>query len=174
MMTLIYILAGIVLLVIILGIIAPKSYEVSRSISIEQNIYKTFEYLKSLKSQDEWSPWGKRDPNMKKEFTGTDGEVGAISKWEGNKEVGSGEQEVTNIVDKQLIESQLRFLKPFKSTSDAYLKVIEISEGTRVTWGFTGKNKFPMNIMMLFMSMDKMIGKDFEEGLQSLKEILEK
>lgn len=174
MMTLIYILAGIVLLVIILGIIAPKSYEVSRSIDIEKSIYTTFDYLKSLKKQDEWSPWGKRDPNMKKEFTGTDGEVGAISKWEGNKEVGSGEQEVTNIVDKQLIESQLRFLKPFKSTSDAFLKVIEIEEGTRVTWGFTGKNKFPMSIMMLFMSMDKMIGKDFEEGLQSLKEILEK
>ena len=173
-MTLLYILAGIVLLVIILGIVAPKSYEVSRSIDVKQNIYKTFEYLKSLKSQDEWSPWGKRDPNMKKEFTGTDGEVGAISKWEGNKEVGSGEQEVTNIVDKQIIESQLRFLKPFKSTSDAYLKVIEIEKGTRVTWGFTGKNKFPMSIMMLFMSMDKMIGKDFEEGLQSLKEILEK
>ncbi len=173
-MTLLYILAGIVLLVIILGIVAPKSYEVSRSIDVKQNIYKTFEYLKSLKSQDEWSPWGKRDPNMKKEFTGTDGEVGAISKWEGNKEVGSGEQEVTNIIDKQLIESQLRFLKPFESTSDAYLKVIEIEEGTRVTWGFTGKNKFPMNIMMLFMSMDKMIGKDFEEGLQSLKKILEK
>lgn len=174
MMTLLYILAGIVLLVIILGIIAPKSYKVSRSIDIKQNIYKTFEYLKSLKKQDEWSPWGKRDPNMKKEFTGIDGEVGAISKWEGNKEVGSGEQEITNIVDKQLIESQLRFLKPFKSTSDAFLKVIEIEEGTRVTWGFKGKNKFPMSIMMLFMSMEKMIGKDFEEGLQSLKEILEK
>ena len=79
------------MLVIFLGLIAPKSYEVSRSIDIKQNIYKTFEYLKSLKKQDEWSPWGKRDPKMKKEFTGTDGEVGAISKWEGNKEVGSGE-----------------------------------------------------------------------------------
>jgi len=174
MMTLLYIIAGIVLLVIILGIIAPKSYKVSRSIDIKQNIYKTFEYLKSLKKQDEWSPWGKRDPNMKKEFSGTDGEVGAISKWEGNKEVGSGEQEITNVVDKQLVETQLRFLKPFKSTSDAFLKVIEIEEGTRVTWGFKGKNKFPMSIMMLFMSMEKMIGKDFEEGLKSLKEILEK
>ena len=68
----------------------------------------------------------------------------------------------------------MRFLKPFKSTSDAFLKVIEIEEGTQVTWGFKGKNKFPMSIMMLFMNMEKMIGKDFEEGLESLKEILEK
>lgn len=30
-----------------------------------------------------------------------------------------------------------------------------------------------MSIMMLFMSMDKMVGKDFEEGLQTLKTTLE-
>ena len=31
-----------------------------------------------------------------------------------------------------------------------------------------------MSIMMLFMNMDKMIGKDFEEGLSSLKEKMER
>jgi hypothetical protein len=174
MMTFLYILIAIILLVIVLGVIAPKNYEVSRSIEIKRNLNDTFSYLKSLKKQDEWSPWGKRDPNMKKSFEGTDSKIGAISKWEGNKDVGSGEQEITNITENQLIETQLRFLKPFKSTSDAYLKVIEINDGTKVTWGFTGKNKFPMSIMMLFMNMDKAIGKDFEEGLNSLKEILEK
>ena len=72
------------------------------------------------------------------------------------------------------IESQLRFLKPFKSTSDAYIITKEIEQDrTKVIWGFSGKNKFPMSIMMLFMSMDKAVGKDFEEGLASLKEILE-
>lgn len=30
-----------------------------------------------------------------------------------------------------------------------------------------------MSIVMLFMNMDKAVGKDFEEGLASLKEILE-
>ena len=47
------------------------------------------------------------------------------------------------------------------------------TDTTKVIWGFSGKNKFPMSIMMLFMSMDKAIGKDFEEGLASLKQILE-
>lgn len=174
MMTFLYILAAIGVVVIILGLIAPKSYEVSRSIEVKRNLKETFSYLRSLKKQDEWSPWGKRDPNMKKEFEGTDGQVGAISRWEGNKEVGSGEQETMNIVENELIETQLRFLKPFKSTSDAFLKVDEIADGTKVTWGFKGKNKFPMSIMMIFMNMEKAIGKDFGEGLQSLKEILEK
>lgn len=169
-----YIFIGLVLLIILLAMIAPKSYEVNRSIEINKQVSEVFKYLSSLKNQDNWSPWVQKDPNMKKSFTGTDGEVGCISAWEGNKEVGSGEQEITAVVKDEVIESQLRFLKPFKSTSDAYLKVAKAGKGTKVTWGFTGKNKFPMSIMMLFMNMDKVVGKDFEQGLAKLKTLLEK
>jgi len=168
-----YVLIGFVLLITILAMIAPKSYEVNRSVEINRPLSEVFLYLKSLKNQDNWSPWAEKDPNMKKTFTGTDGEVGCISAWEGNKEVGSGEQEIMGIVENEIIESQLRFLKPFKSTSDAYLKVSEVNAGSKVIWGFTGKNKFPVSIMMLFMNMDKTVGKDFEQGLSKLKRILE-
>ncbi|HKL89798.1 MAG TPA: SRPBCC family protein [Allomuricauda sp.] len=173
-MIVLYIILAIVVLILVLAAIAPKNYNVSRSIEIAKPKRVVFDYLKSLKRQDEWSPWGKRDPNMEKKFTGTDGEVGAISYWKGNKEVGEGEQEITKIVEGDSIESELRFLKPFKSTSDAYIITKEVEQDrTKVIWGFSGKNKFPMSIMMLFMSMDKAVGKDFEEGLASLKETLE-
>ena len=168
-----YILLGLATLIIILGLIAPKDYEVNRSVVINKSLSEVFSYLKLLKNQDNWSPWAAKDPNMKKTFTGNDGEIGCISAWEGNKEVGSGEQELTGFIENEIIESQLRFLKPFKSTSDAYLKVNKADGGTKVTWGFTGKNKFPISIMMLFMNMDKTVGKDFEEGLEKLKSILE-
>ncbi len=173
-MLVLYILLGIVLLIAILAALAPKTYNVSRSIEISRPKAEVFDYLKYLKKQDEWSPWAKRDPNMEQKFTGTDGEVGAISYWNGNKEVGEGEQELTKIIDGERIDSELRFLKPWKSESDAYLVTESIDANTtKVTWGFTGQNKFPMSIMMLFMNMDKMIGKDFEEGLASLKEKME-
>ena len=174
MTTVLYILAGIVLLVVILAILAPKTYDVSRSIEIEKPKDAVFTVLRSLKRQDEWSPWAKKDPNMKKEFRGTDGEVGSVSYWLGNKEVGEGEQEITKIIDGEKIEGELRFMKPFKSESNCYFITDETSGGgTKVTWGFSGNNKFPMSIMMLFMSMDKMVGKDFEEGLSSLKTLME-
>lgn len=174
MMTLLYILAGIVLLILILAMIAPKSYNVSRSIEIAKPKNEVFENLRFLKNQDAWSPWNKKDPNMEKKFTGTDGEVGATSYWNGNKDVGEGEQELTKIVDGERIESELRFLKPWKSTSDAYLLTEDAGAGnTKVTWGFSGKNKFPTSIFMLFMNMDKAVGGDFEEGLASLKAVLE-
>ena len=174
MSTLLYIVLAIVIVIIVLAIIAPKNYDVYRSISINKPLTEVFQYLKLLKNQDNWSPWAEKDPNMEKSFSGTDGEIGFISKWIGNKEVGEGEQEITGIVENEVIHSQLRFLKPFKSTSDAYLKVNKDNNGTKVTWGFSGKNKFPVSIMMLFMNMDKMVGKDFEYGLNKLQQILEK
>lgn len=173
MITTLYILGGLLLLLIVLYQLAPARYEVSRAIDIDRPTTEVFTYLKSLRNQDAWSPWGKRDPNMKQTFTGTDGTVGAVNAWEGNKEVGMGEQEITRIEEGKRIETQLRFLKPWKSQSDAYLEVSPEGSGTRVTWGFKGENVFPWRIMMLFMNMDKMIGKDFEEGLASLKTILE-
>lgn len=169
-----YVVIALLLLLIILVLIAPKSYNVSRSITVNKSLPDVFLYLKFLKNQDNWSPWAEKDPNMNKTFTGKDGEVGFVSAWVGNKEVGEGEQEITGIVENIVLESQLRFLKPFKSTSDAYLKVEEVKEGTKVIWGFSGKNKFPVSIVMLFMNMDKAIGKDFEYGLNKLKGILEK
>jgi len=170
-----YILAGILGVVILLTLIAPKTYDVSRTIEISRPKQEVFDYLRSLKKMDEWSPWAKKDPNMEKKFTGTDGEVGCVSYWNGNKDVGEGEQEIKKIVDGERIESELRFLKPWKSTSDCYTAVTDADSGnTKVTWGFAGRNKFPMNIMALFISMDKMVGKDFEEGLGTLKTVLEK
>ena len=92
----------------------------------------------------------KKDPNMEKKFTGTDGEVGSVSYWNGNKDVGESEQEIVRIVDGERIESELRFFKPWKSTSDCYTKVDDVGNDiTKATWGFSGKNKFPMSVMML-------------------------
>ncbi|WP_324026719.1 SRPBCC family protein [Maribacter sp. BPC-D8] len=170
MYTVFIILGVIVTLIIFLALIAPKSYKVSRSIELEHSPENVWEHLRFLKKQQEWSPWAKKDPNMDLTFTGVDGEVGATSHWSGNKDVGEGEQEITRIVEGERIEQDLRFLKPYKSQSDCYMTLEEHEVNKSiVTWGFTGTNKFPMSIMMLFMSMDKMVGKDFEQGLQNLK-----
>lgn len=175
-MLFIYILAGILVLIILLAAIAPKSYEVNRSIVINRPISEVFEYIKYVKNQNYWGPWNSRDPEMKQTFRGEDGTVGFVSAWESNhKQVGSGEQEIIKVVENEEMESELRFLKPMKSVSKGYIRTTkEGPDQTKVVWGFYGENKFPMSIMMLFFNMDKAVGKDFEEGLENLKTILEK
>lgn len=174
-MIFIYILVGIIVLYLILSLIAPKNYHVFRSIEIHKPLPEVFHFIKFLKNQDYWSPWDHKDPDIKKVYRGEDGQVGFVSSWKGNKQVGEGEQEITGIFENDRMESQLRFLKPWKSESDAYIKVEELSpETTKVTWGFSGVNKPPGNVFMLFFNMDKTVGKDFEEGLSALKKHLEK
>jgi len=173
-MTILYIVVVLIVIIAILAMIAPKTYHVERKILVKKPVQEVFNYVKFLKKHDDWSPWSKKDPDMKKEFTGSDGEVGFVSAWEGNRDVGTGEQEIKRIVDNQRLETELRFLKPFKSTSDAFINVKEAEgDSTEVTWGFSGKNKFPVSIMMMFMNMDKTVGKDFEEGLSNMKSQLE-
>ncbi|XLS27863.1 SRPBCC family protein [Flavobacteriaceae bacterium M23B6Z8] len=174
MTTLLYIIGTLLLIIIVLIMISPSGYHVHRSIEVNKPLGEVFNYVKYLKNQDKWSPWKKKDPQMKQEMKGEDGSVGVIASWDGNKQVGSGEQEIVKIVENEMIESKLRFFKPWKSESDAYLKVEETSEGkTKVIWGFSGKNEFPSRIFMTFFNMDKTVGKDFEEGLNDLKEQLE-
>lgn len=175
-MTVVYIVAAVVALIIILAAVAPNTYEVNRSIVIDKPLGEVFQYLKYLKNQNYWGPWSLKDPQMKQTFTGIDGTVGFISAWESeHKQVGWGEQEIINIDENVQIESELRFLKPWKSKSFGYLRVYEEGENqTKVVWGFHGENNIPVSIMMLFFNMDKAVGKDFEEGLGNLKRILEK
>ncbi|PNQ72410.1 polyketide cyclase [Hanstruepera neustonica] len=173
-MIFLYIVLGIIALILILAIVAPKSYDVSRSIVINRALPEVFKYLKSIKNQDQWSPWKLKDPNMKQTFTGTDGEIGFISKWEGNKDVGMGEQEIIDVIEEKQVITELRFLKPWKSVSKGYLNVEKVDDNqTKVIWGFAGKNPVPFNIFMLFFNFEKAVGKDFDEGLSRLKQRLE-
>jgi RimJ/RimL family protein N-acetyltransferase len=170
-----YILLGLIALVLIAAFLMPKDYAVEKEIVINKPKAEVFEYLKSLKNQDNWSVWATRDPNMKKSFTGTDGTVGFTSMWEGNDDVGKGEQEITKIDEGDRVNTELRFLKPFESTNDAYMTTEAIdSISTKVRWGFTGAMPIPMNVMLPFMGMEKSVGKDFQDGLNNLKAILEK
>jgi hypothetical protein len=71
--------------------------------------------------------------------------------------------------------TKLKFIKPFKAENDTYLSVTAIDDYlTKVSWGFSGSFPYPMNIMKLFFNMEKMIGNDFQTGLENMKKIIEK
>ena len=123
-----------------------------------------------------FSKWASLDPLMKKSYIGTDGTVGFVSSWQSNiEEVGHGEQEITKIVEGERIDYELRFLKPFASTSSAYMTTEVVDENqTKVKWGFNGHMSYPSNLMLLFLDFEELIGNDFQTGLDNLKIILEK
>ncbi|HEY6915180.1 MAG TPA: SRPBCC family protein [Paludibacter sp.] len=170
------VLLGIIILALIAGLFINGKYAVEREITINKPKQEVYDYVKYLKNQNNYSVWAKTDPAMKKEFTGEDGTVGFISAWDSqNPDVGKGEQKIIKISDGERIDYEIHFIKPFESTDYAYMTTEAVSDSqTRVKWGFNGEMKYPMNLMLLFMNMEKMLAPDLENGLSSLKGIMEK
>lgn len=167
------VLAGILL---IIALFVKKEYSVEREITINKPKSQVFDYIKYLKNQDNYSVWARMDPAMKKEYHGTDGEPGFVSAWESDdKNVGKGEQRIEKISEGDRIDLDLHFIKPFEGKADARMTTESVAANqTKVKWGFDSKMNYPMNIMLLFMNMEKMIGNDLQTGLDTLKVILEK
>ncbi|MGN6293708.1 MAG: SRPBCC family protein [Chitinophagaceae bacterium] len=174
LVTILLVIAALIALLLILGLFTKKECNIIREISIHKSKQRVFDYIKLLKNQDYYNKWVMTDPNMKKEFRGTDGTAGFVYAWNGNKQAGEGEQEITKVVEGELVDSEVRFVRPFKSVAHATFTTSAISnDQTLVKWHITTGMGYPMNVMLLFMNMDKMMGKDMEISLGNLKKLLE-
>lgn len=171
------ILAG--LGVVILGVLAyaatlPNSFRVERSQTIAAPPEVVFDILADFRQGKDWSPWEKRDPQLKQTFTGPATGVGASYAWEGNDEVGKGKQTITVAEKPTKIVTDLHFIEPFEARNQAEYLITSNAGGSEVTWAISGPQPFISKVMCVFMDMDAMIGKDFESGLLSLKTLAEK
>lgn len=172
----IIVLFVLVAIILVIALFVKKDYAVVRSIEINKPRTEIFAYTKYLKNQANFSKWAAMDPAMEKTYTGTDGEVGFVSAWKSKvKDVGAGEQEIKKITENERLDFELRFKEPFEAKESAYMTFDSLGENqTKVSWGFNGHMAYPMNIFLLFMDFDKMIGADLETGLKNLKTVMEK
>lgn len=165
----------LVVALLVTAIFVSKDLNVEKEVVINKPKQQVFDYIKLLKNQNNYSVWSKMDPNMKTSFAATDGTVGFISAWEGNKDVGKGSQTITAIAEGEKLETDLKFIEPWESTAKAYMNTAAVNDSaTKVIWGFKSKMAYPMNIIKLFMNMEKMLGDDYQNGLNNLKTVLEK
>jgi uncharacterized protein YndB with AHSA1/START domain len=169
-------IVGLVILfvVVVLAVASgrPDAFQIQRSISINTPPDKVFPHINDFHKWDSWSPWEKLDPNLQRTHSGAPSGKGAIYAWEGNSNVGSGRMEILESTPPSRILIKLDFLKPFEAHNQTEFKM-EGSGPTTVVWTMTGAQAFPMKVMGVFMSMDNMVGKDFEKGLASLKAVAE-
>jgi len=174
LITLLIIIGGLAAIILIAAAVVKKEYTALREVTIDKNSEVIFGYISIIKNQNNYSKWVMMDPNVKRDYVGTDGTEGFIMRWDSeNKNVGKGEQEIRKIADGQRIDSEVRFERPFKNVAQVFMAVTPISEKTTsVEWGMAGKNPYPFNLMNLFIP--DMLGKDMDTSLATLKNILEK
>jgi hypothetical protein len=163
----------IIAIPLIIAIFVKKDYAVDREIVINKPSTEVFNYIKYVKNQENFSVWAMADPAMKTTFTGTDGTVGFIYAWDGNSDVGKGEIEITDLIENQRLDMDLRFIKPMEGKGHAYMTTEAIdATSTKVKWHMQGESSYPMNFMNLFI--DSFLGKSLETSLTNLKNVLEK
>jgi hypothetical protein len=152
----------------------PADYQVQRNATITAPAPDVFAQVNDLRKFQDWSPWAKLDPDVKNTYEGPPAGAGAITRWVGNKKVGEGSMTIVESRPSNLIKMKLEFIKPFASTADVQFDFKPDGSGTAVTWTMSGKKNFVSKAFCLFVSMDKMVGGDFERGLVNLKTLTEK
>lgn len=162
--------------IVVLGIFLKKEYQIIREITIDMPMQKVFDYIKFLKNQNEYSYYNIKDPETIKLYSGTDGEVGFTYLWKSKiNSIGSGTQTISKITEGREIVCDIQFTKPLPLKSVATISLTEISDSkTKVTWTFGSLYKFPLNIVIYFADLEKLIGTDIASSLVTLKQNLER
>jgi uncharacterized protein YndB with AHSA1/START domain len=164
-----------VIIVVFLAVVAlqPADFQVTRAQTIVAPPETVFAQVNDFRKWKAWSPWEKKDPDMQRTYSGEPSGEGAAYAWSGNSEVGEGNMTITESRPNERIRLKLEFIKPMTATSDTEFDFAPKDDGTQVTWTMSGKNGFVGKALCLFMSMDKMVGGDFEKGLASMKQVAE-
>jgi effector-binding domain-containing protein len=170
------ILAGVLAIIIILGIFAPGEYIAERRATIDAPKELVFHHVQYWRNWQAWSPWAEQDPSMKITINGTDGEIGSGYSWVGDPEkTGKGGMKTTGIKANSEHLYDLHFIEPYDNSADGWMRVKTVDGSkTEAAWGFQGEMPFPFNITLLFVNMEEMMTPDFDRGLTLLKDISEK
>ena len=169
---------GLVLLALVAAVLVfaatrPGSFSVERRIVIQAPADRILPLISDFHRWADWSPWEKIDPAMKRSFGGPPAGVGATYGWQGNQEVGSGRMAVRQATPGK-VSIQLDFIEPFEGHNTADFLLAPKDGGTELRWVMSGPATFVTKLMGVFVSMDRMIGPDFEKGLAQLKAVAEK
>jgi uncharacterized protein YndB with AHSA1/START domain len=172
----IILIAIFILIAAVLGLAMtkPDNFRIERAATIKAPPEKIFAVINDFHNWTSWSPWEKLDPTMKRTHSGAASGKGAIYEWEGNSKVGAGRMEILDTTAPSKIAIKLDFIKPFEGHNTAEYTLVPQGEMTNVTWAMYGPTPFISKLMQVFISFDKMVGKDFEAGLANLKAVAEK
>jgi uncharacterized protein YndB with AHSA1/START domain len=175
-------LLGVILAVLLLlvGVVLanaaakPDTFRVERTASIKAPPETIFPLIDNFDNWEAWSPWEKKDPAMKRTRSGAASGKGSVYAWDGDKNVGKGRMEIADASAPSKVTLKLDFEKPFEAHNIVNFTLEPRGEATNVTWAMHGPVLFLAKIVHMFIDMDRMVGRDFEAGLVTLKALAEK
>lgn len=171
--TVLLVLVVIIAALVIVVAMRPGNFKISRSITINAPASAPFALVNDFHKMDDWSPFMKMDPNVKKEYSGAPSGVGAGYAWTGNGKTGQGKMMIVDSRPNESVDMKLEMLRPMKAVDSVEFTFKPEGDQTKVTWSMTGRNSFVSKAFSLFFNMDKMVGGEFEKGLSDMKTMAE-
>ncbi|MBY0429502.1 MAG: SRPBCC family protein [Alphaproteobacteria bacterium] len=168
-----------IIVVAVVGVVViaagkPDDYMYTRSLDMNAPPAKIFAQINDLSKWAAWNPWLALDPNAKTLLEGPKAGVGAISRWEGNNQMGSGSMTITDSKPNEHVTLLLEFIKPMPGTATSVFMLKPNGKATTVSWSMGGKQNLVQKVMGVVFNCEKMIGDKYDEGLASIKAIVEK
>lgn len=163
-----------VIAILLLAALKPDRFRVERSIDINTPANRLFASLLDLRHQRQWSTWEQKDPDMRRTYSGAQSGIGAVYDWEGDRNVGAGRQTILATKPDSEINLSIEFGKPCAASNKLDFIFVPKGDATKVTWAIHGPWPFMYRVMATFFSMDRMIGREFENSLANLKVLMEK
>ena len=159
-------------LLLIYAATRPDNFRIERSVRIEAPPERVYGLIDDLHQFNRWNPFLRKDPAAQGTYSGTPSGKGARYAWQGEK-VGVGQMEIVDTAAPANVTMNLDFIKPFEAHNMADFTLKPEAGATQVTWAMYGPAPFRSKLMQVFVSMDRMVGKDFEDGLSNLKTLAE-
>jgi uncharacterized protein YndB with AHSA1/START domain len=152
----------------------PDVFRIERSVVINAPPEKIFPLITDLRQWPAWSPYEKKDPAMKRSYGVVTRGRGAIYEWDGDGNVGSGKIIITESAQPSLVRLDLDMIRPFAAHNIVEFRLEPQGDATKVSWMMNGAIPYPAKVVHVLFDMDQMVGKDFVDGLASLKAAAEK
>jgi hypothetical protein len=167
------ILAGIMILVGIIGLFLPYNKHIERQITINAPASRVFPYANNFRKFNEWSPWTELDGHARYTYSGPERGVGAKMQWAGDYEyVGKGVQEILESEADKFVKTRVEFA--FMEPASTSFRLSENDGKTTVTWSF---DIYMDNTIFRFSGLIfdswAWVGDTYEQGLSNLKTLVE-
>jgi hypothetical protein len=153
-------------------------FTVTRSAVIDAPPDVAFRQINELRNWEAWSPWAKLDPHAQFAYSGPSAGVGASFEWSGDKRVGAGRMTIVESRPNESVSIKVEMRKPFAVSNDMSFMlepegVDPASAGrTKIVWSMSGRNTLVAKAMSLVVDRGKMVGGQFEQGLDNLNAVL--
>ena len=148
----------------------PDEFYAARSLKIAASAPRLHGLINDLQQMNRWNPYALRETSGSGHYSGPESGPGATYHFAGKN--GTGSISVTDSTQ-ETVGLRLKMTRPIAVENRVEFNLKPAGDATEVTWAMRGAQSLPGKVFSLFINCEKMMARDFDEGLANLKAIAE-